>query len=737
MPERSGSSRSHGAKPSLAAQVVAGGATAAVVVLAAAGPTVFLWYSLVNGLWRAELALAAALYCALAGALAWWGIATSRREAAERRRVEEALRQSETRARRQLLELEHIYNSTPVGLALMSPDLRFIRVNERLATINGRPAAEHPGRHLREIIPAIAPIIEPLYQRVIESGEPILDLELKGPNPRDPERQGVYLISYHPVEGDDGSLLGLSTVVLEITERKRAEEAILASEERYRRLFNASRDGIVFVDLEGRIETANQAFLDMVGRALDELCALPYARLSLAGGQPSGTAGGELPQEVPEDREEREETYLGEDGSPIPVLVRAWRVADDQGQALGTMRIVRDLTQIRRVEEERRKLEAKVQETQKLESLGILAGGIAHDFNNLLVGILGNADLALTELPAGSPVLRNVKAIETAARRLTELCNQLLAYSGRGTMVTEALDLNQVVAESADLIQLSASKKATLDYDLAHRLPAVEADTAQVQQILVNLITNASEAMGGEGGTIRVTTGTMECSRAFLDETHLGSELREGVYVYLEVADTGCGMEEEVRGRIFDPFFTTKFTGRGLGLAAVLGIVRGHRGAIRVDSAPGRGATIRVLFPSLGRPARPRPQPARPDEPWRGHGTVLLVDDEDTVCAVARRMVEKAGFEVLTASNGREAVDLFRQHTEEVVCAIVDLTMPQMDGEATFNELRRIRKDIPVILSSGYHQEAISHFAQGGLAGFLKKPYRYSELVAKLRQALP
>ena len=385
------------------------------------------------------------------------------------------------------------------------------------------------------------------------------------------------------------------------------------------------------------------------------------------------------------------------------------------------------------VEEQRRQLETQVQQAQKLESLGVLAGGIAHDFNNLLTGVLGNAQLALYDLPPVSPVRQYVEEIEEAAKRAAELCRQMLAYSGKGRFVVQPIDLSEVVEGMGHLLEVSISKKAALRHDLADGLPAITADATQIRQIILNLITNASEALGEHSGVISVITGVMDCGRDYFRSTYLDEELPEGRYVYIEVADTGCGMDQATCRKIFEPFFTTKFTGRGLGLAAALGIVRGHRGAIRVYSEPGEGTTFKVLFPALDQPATPHRGETEVTEELRGTGTALLVDDEEHVRKTGRHMLEHMGFTVLTAIDGREAVRVFREHADEIDCVLLDLTMPNMDGTEAFQELRRIREDVPVILASGYNeQDATQRFTGKGLAGFVRKPYGMQDLQAKM-----
>ncbi len=411
---------------------------------------------------------------------------------------------------------------------------------------------------------------------------------------------------------------------------------------------------------------------------------------------------------------------------------------DGGGEITGLIAFVTDITEVRQAAEERQKLEAQIQHGQKLESLGVMAGGIAHDFNNLLMTILGNADLALMDMAPEAPERESVGEIGQAARRAAELTNQMLAYSGHGTSKFRPLDLSKLVEEMAHLLEVSHSKKAILNYDFSKGLPAIKADASQLRQVVMNLITNASEAIDERGGSIRVSTGVVEASREFLAGTYVDDDLSPGPYVCLEVEDSGCGMDEETIGKVFDPFFTTKFMGRGLGLAAVLGIVRGHHGALKIDSVPGKGTTFRVLFPAHSEIPAPSVHEEMGDgKDPRKTGVVLLVDDEETILTLVARMLQRAGFTVLTAADGLEAVALFKKHSGEIICVLLDLTMPRMGGDEALDELRRIRHDIPVILSSGYSEEdLVERFDGRGLSGVIQKPYQYKSLVDKLEQAL-
>ncbi len=399
--------------------------------------------------------------------------------------------------------------------------------------------------------------------------------------------------------------------------------------------------------------------------------------------------------------------------------------------------LVRDITGTKQMEEERQRLEEQLQHAQKLESLGVLAGGIAHDFNNLLTGVLGNAEIALMDLPPEVPARTQLQAISTAAQRAAELTKQMLAYSGKGRFVVQHLNLSTLVEEMANLLEVSISKKAVVSYDFARDLPPIEADATQIRQIIMNLMTNASEAIGNTSGAISVGTGVMEADRPYLSETYLDEQLPEGFYVYLEVSDTGCGFEKETMEKLFDPFFTTKFTGRGLGLAAVLGIVRGHGGAVKVSSEPARGSTFRVLFPCSEEAAKAPTQATVGDESWRGSGTILVVDDEEIVRRVTKMMLESLGFTVLMAQDGREALEVFRRRADEIALVVLDLTMPYLDGEETLRELLRIRPNVKTILSSGYNEQDLTdRFAGKGLSAFIQKPYRPDQLRKRVRQAL-
>jgi signal transduction histidine kinase len=411
------------------------------------------------------------------------------------------------------------------------------------------------------------------------------------------------------------------------------------------------------------------------------------------------------------------------------LMVRGRFMFDAAGKLERIIGTLQDMTHARR-------LEAKLVAAQKLESLGVLAGGIAHDFNNLLVGILGNAGLAKLELPPNATVLGSIEGIETAALRASELTRQLLAYAGKARFVISTIALDELVKEMGHLLNAVIGKGVVLRYQFGHGVPPVRGDATQLRQVVMNLITNASDAIGDRSGIITVATSLVNADRAYLDSATFDEALTPGDYVCLQVSDTGVGMTAETQSRIFEPFFTTKFTGRGLGLAAVQGILRAHRGALKVYSEQGRGTTFRILLPAgEGQPDESGRAPT--PTPTTASGRILVIDDEETMRNVTRRILATAGFTVLTAIDGVEGVELFRAHPGEIDLVILDVTMPRMGGEETFRQLRAIDPNVRVLLASGYsEQEATAQFAGKGLAGFVEKPFQMGSLLEKVRAAL-
>ncbi|MBN2723225.1 MAG: PAS domain S-box protein, partial [Deltaproteobacteria bacterium] len=407
----------------------------------------------------------------------------------------------------------------------------------------------------------------------------------------------------------------------------------------------------------------------------------------------------------------------------------------DEGKLSGFFGVFNDITEKEKHFKNIQKLEVKIRETQRMESLGVLAGGIAHDFNNLLVGILGNAGLALLELSPTNPARNSVRQIERAAIKSADLCKQMLAYSGKGRFLLHTVNISTLIDEMTHLLEASLQKNIILKYDCVENLPSVEADIGQMQQVIMNLVINAGEAIENRSGVVTISTGTIHCDRAYLSETKIPEDISDGEYVYIEVSDTGTGIEPEIREKIFDPFFTTKFTGRGLGLAAVMGIVRGHGGALKIYSEVGSGTTIKVLLPVS---EKTEPASLQLDiNTFEGSGTILVIDDEEWVRKVAIRTLERAGYKTFGARDGIEGLEIYKEHQSDISAVLLDMAMPHMNGREVFQELRRINPEVTVVLSSGYNErDTVNRFAGKGLAGFIQKPYHPAELLKYIESML-
>ncbi len=523
---------------------------------------------------------------------------------------------------------------------------------------------------------------------------------------------------------------------LQNEELRRAQQELAVSREKYFDLYDLAPVGYLTISEKGLILEANLTAANLLGLERGHLIKQPVSRFIFREDQDIYYRHRKqlLETQAPQVSELR---MVRTDGTPFWVRIEAILVRDSD-DALLFRTAVSDITDRKRAEEQRLEMEHRLQQTQKLESLGVLAGGVAHDFNNLLMAILGHADLALEELPLLSPTRKRIQEIMIASRQAAGLCLQMLAYTGKGQSVLKRVDLGAMVEEMAHLLKTSISKKAILNLNLKQGLPPIQADASQIRQIVMNLLINASEAIGDRSGVITISTGARESDQDYLRETCLGNDVPAGLYVYLEVSDTGCGMDEETRRRIFEPFFTTKFTGRGLGLAAVLGMVRTHKGALKLYSKPAKGTTFTVLFPAISADEEEGTETTVAGAAaWRGSGTVLLVDDEVTVRGVVRAMIEHLGFSVLTAADGLDALELYRERGGEIAVVLLDMTMPQMGGAETFRGLRRLDPGVRVILSSGYaEQDVVSRFASQGLNGFIQKPYTLDNLQTTLSRVL-
>ncbi len=522
----------------------------------------------------------------------------------------------------------------------------------------------------------------------------------------------------------------------EISERRLAEEAMHMLE----RAVEQSIDGIAVADLQGGMQFINEAWARMHGYEVFEL--LGYDLTIFHTPEQMNDQVEPLMEKVKrEGAHQAEIEHRRRGGGSFPTWQTATFLQDPEGGPAGFIFIARDLTERQKAEEERRRLEEKLRLAEKLESLGSLAGGVAHDYNNMLTGVLGNVSLALQEVPHDSDLRQRLRQIEASAERAAELTDQLLAYAGEEQQKSLLIQLNDLIRDQRPAFDRSVQDKAKLEIHLKKGLPAMEGDPSQIKQAISNLLANASDSLDGGEGLIMLRTSVVNAKKSYFEGASLEPEQGEGRYVFFEVSDTGKGMDEDTRARMFEPFFSTKSSGRGMGLAAVLGIVRAHEGAIKVFSQPGRGSTVEVLFP------------AREDlqlttgksgglQAWEAFGTALVVDDEQLVREVAAKVLQRQGFEVLTANNGRAALDIYEQRRGDIRLVLLDLTMPEMDGETFMREMERFEPEAPerraqIILMSGYRERSATQgLSTERLAGFLHKPFRPNELLHKVREVL-
>ncbi len=507
-------------------------------------------------------------------------------------------------------------------------------------------------------------------------------------------------------------------------------------------LLKSTAEAIFGIDLNGDCTFVNLSFLNMLGYKEKEVIGKNIHQLI----HHTYSNGDAYPIEdcniYKAHREKTrvhscEESFWHKDGSQI--LVEYWSQPLFEGDdAVGSVVTFLDITQQRQNEFEREQLEKQVQHSQRLESLGVLAGGIAHDFNNLLAAILGNASLVESNI-LKDPLKAKERAskIILSAEKAGVLCKQMLAYSGKGQFILKPIDLSEIVEEMTHLLEVSIDKAVILKYHLAKHLPLIMVDEAQIQQVVMNLVTNANEAIDGRSGVVSVTTGMMHADKHYLATCH-AEKIQAGRFIYVEVSDTGCGMDRETIQKVFDPFFTTKVTGRGLGMSAVLGIVRGHKGALKVYSEPGRGTTFKFLLPiDESETSRSIGEPHDNSVQHYTGGVVLVVDDEETVREVTCMMLEEMGFETITAANGEDGLALYKKHRNSILFVFTDLTMPRMCGKELFTNLKRINPECRVILSSGYNStEAIQQFSGKGLAGFVQKPFTPHALSEEVKKIL-
>ena len=623
---------------------------------------------------------------------------------------------------------EAILRSSMDGFFVVDADCRFLEVNDAFCGMVGYPADELLQMRITDLeVDAHDNGGVPSHTRTGLHHFPTAHRHRDG--------HLIYLdISVNVLHDDNGKILvGFAR---DVTERKRAEEALAQLSREQKLILESAAEGIVGLDRDGRITFLNNAAAILLGKPTGALIGRAAHDVLLGAPQclvePPQTACA-ICDALLNNRNsvQQQGVFLNTDGLRFPAEYSVSLMRDGEA-VVGAVLVFKDLTEQRRAEQERRTLEAQMQQAQKLESLGLLAGGVAHDLNNTLVGVQGNACLALEQTEENSELNRRLQRIISACKRASKVIQQMLAYAGHVTCETVPLDLNQLIEEMMDFMRAVVPKSVTLETRFEDDLPKIEADSGQLQQVITNLLINAIEAVGDRSGKICVATDFIQLLDEDVQMLFPGQELSAGRYVSLRVSDTGCGMSADTLQRIFEPFYSRKGAGRGLGLAAIRGIVRAHRGGITVESMIGEGARFTIVFPALYQPA-PEAPPVKTQPQLHSGATVLVVDDETEVREVVRDMLSARGMEVLTAKDGYEALALFKNRAADIDVVLLDMAMPGMNGDEVLRHILEIQPDARVIVSSGFIEENIAaQFGAAKPAGFLYKPFTPDSLVERI-----
>jgi len=642
------------------------------------------------------------------------------RDVTERYRAEQALRASEAQYRN-LVETSRdlIWSVNLKG--------RWMFVNKAATSIYGYQPEEMVGRTFESFV---APEHAERFLSLCEeckSGRAVQAFETEHVR-KDGSRVQLSMSAIAVRDGHN-NIIGYTGTATDISARMDAEHRLRAANVRFTSLVAGMPLGYVVWSSDYRIQEWNPAASAIFGYAAEDVVSQPVTDLIVP---PEEQAAFRQMCQSLLDGEACRGTVLVNRKQAGEKIKCEWfntALPDQRGGVQSVAALVRDVS-------ERERLETQLRQSQKLESLGVLAGGVAHDFNNLLVGIMGNASLAMEQIQADSPLRVLLERVVNAGRRATALTQRMLAYAGRATCDVQVMDLNGVVHEMADFATAAVPKTVSLQIDTADDLPLIKADSGQIQQVIMNLLINAAEAIDESGGEVGVSTWAEDLDARRLATEFSDDGLVPGRYVCLEVRDTGHGMSAETLSRIFDPFFSTKFAGRGLGLSAILGIVRAHRGAVSVASKVGKGTVFRMWVPVVVAAAKADADRRRGAGVPRG-STVLVVDDEDEIRDVVETILSSRGIRVLTAADGTTGIDLFRNHADDIDIVLLDMNMPGMSGETVFEELRAISPKVKVMISTGYsEQETAPHFSGASLAGFVPKPYTASSLIDKIGAAL-
>ncbi|HAK59315.1 MAG TPA: hypothetical protein DCO77_02885, partial [Nitrospiraceae bacterium] len=536
----------------------------------------------------------------------------------------------------------------------------------------------------------------------------------------------------YPIKDASGAVIRAIETLNDVTERVQLEKKVKDSEETYRDLYDNAPDGYYSLDGNGMFVEVNRTFLDMIGYSREEIVKKAHISDLLAG-ESMEVCQALFPQ-LKKGRKmmNLELTMKKKDGSPLPVMMNASAVFSGDGAFVMSRSVIRDISEKRKIDDEKKKLQEQLFQSQKLEALGTLAGGIAHDFNNLLASIMGYASLAKAELQPEHPVFRHVDIIEAASHRASELTQQLLAFAKGGKYNVRPNDVNDIVREVVTLLSRTIDKSISINLRTADDLRPAVCDAGQVQQALLNICINARDSMP-QGGVLTLETENVVLG---VEDVKTLVDIYPGDFVRVSISDTGVGMDQETREHIFDPFFTTKEKGTGLGLSLAYGIIKKHDGFIQVYSEPGRGSTFRLHLPACVE-EEACSEKTEGITLKKGTGTILVVDDEDMVRSLARDILQKNGYTVLTADDGRTAVSLYTEQSDEIAAVLLDMVMPNMNGREVFQRLKEMNPEVKIIVSSGYsHDRDADDLIKQGAAGFVQKPYRMGDLLGMVESVL-
>ena len=638
----------------------------------------------------------------------------------ERRKAEEALRESE-------YEKDAILNSMSEDVVYHDIEHRIVWANSVASKSVGLTPEDLIGKHCYEVFHRLSkPCPGCPVLKALETGEPQA-AEMTSPDGR------MWFVRGYPVRYVNNDIAGVVEVTLEITKRKRAEEALRRSEDLLRMLINATKEAIISIAQDGLITLFNPAAEEMFGFKKEEMIGQPLDLL--------------IPEDFRDQHRKNVESYFAT-GKPKKAIGKIFELpglrsngkvfpmeislsAGRHGDKQFIIAVARDITNRKEVEEERRALEAQLQHAQKMESVGTLAGGIAHDFNNLLMAVQGNVSLMLMDMDAMHPNYERLKNVEKQIQSGARLTSHLLGYARKGKYEVKPLDLNQLVVETSDTFGRTR-KEIMIQLELTQDLSAIKADPGQIEQVLFNLYVNAADAMPG-GGNLTIKTMNMT-HKDIQDKVY---NPKPGKYALLTVADSGIGMDDETMERIFDPFFTTKEMGRGtgLGLASAYGIIKSHGGYIDVDSKKGQGSTFNIYLPVSEIKFEKTIEAA--EQFMRGTGTVLVVDDEDDVLEIAKELLEAMGYRVLKAKDGKEAVEVYRKNKDDINIVVLDMVMPNMGGGEAYDRMKEINPAIKVLLSSGFSIDGeATEIMKRGCDGFIQKPFKMKDFSEKISEIL-